>query len=87
MTAKKTPKKPKPLTKVQQLERQVSILESAVYQAYNDYEEIFALIRVFRSYAKSDDYSKYLANDYLMAITTNLIANQTNMMECAGLEY
>ncbi len=50
MTAKKTPKKPKPLTKVQQLERQVSILESAVYQAYNDYEEIFALIRVFRIY-------------------------------------
>jgi len=87
MTAKKTPKKPKPLTKVQQLERQVSILESAVYQAYNDYEEIFALIRVFRSYAKSDDYSKYLANDYLMAITTNLIANQTNMMDCANLEY
>ena len=87
MTTKKTPKKPKPLTKVQQLERQVSILESAVYQAYNDYEEIFALIRVFRSYAKSDDYSKYLANDYLMAITTNLIANQTNMMDCAGLEY
>ena len=87
MTAKKTPKKPKPLTKVQQLERQVSILESAVYQAYNDYEEIFALIRVFRSYAKSDDYSKYLANDYLMAITTNLIANQTNMMDYAGLEY
>ncbi len=87
MTAKKTPKKPKPLTKVQQLERKVSILESAVYQAYNDYEELFALIRVFRSYAKSDDYSKYLANDYLMAITTNLIANQTNMMDCAGLEY
>ncbi len=80
-------KKPKPLTKVQQLERKVSILESAVYQAYNDYEELFALIRVFRSYAKSDDYSKYLANDYLMAITTNLIANQTNMMDCAGLEY
>jgi len=87
MTAKKTPKKPKPLTKVQQLERKVSILESAVYQAYNDYEELFALIRVFRSYSKSEDYSKYLANDYLMAITTNLIANQTNMMDYAGLEY
>jgi hypothetical protein len=87
MTAKKTPKKPKPLTKVQQLERQVSILESAIYQAYNDYDEIFALIRVFRSYAKSEDYSKYLADDYLMAIITNIISNQTTMMDCAGLEY
>jgi hypothetical protein len=80
-------KKPKPLTKVQQLERKVSILESAVYQAYNDYEELFALIRVFRSYSKSEDYSKYLADDYLMAVTTNIFANQTNMMDCAGLEY
>ena len=53
-----TVKKPKPLTKVQQLERQISILESAIYQSYNNYEEIFALIRVFRSYAKSEDYSK-----------------------------
>lgn len=87
MNAKKTPKKPKPLTKVQQLERKVSILESAVYQAYNDYEELFALIRVFRSYSKSEDYSKYLADDYLMAVTTNIFANQTNMMDYAGLEH
>jgi len=87
MIAKKTPKKPKQLTKVQQLERKISILESAVYQAYNDYEELFALIRVFRSYSKSEDYSKYLADDYLMAVTTNIFANQTNMMDCAGLEY
>jgi hypothetical protein len=87
MTTKKTSLKPKPLTKVQQLERQISILESAIYQSYNNYEEIFALIRVFRSYAKSEDYSKYLADDYLMAIITNIISNQTTMMDCAGLEY
>lgn len=79
--------KPKPLTKVQELERKINILESAIYQAYNDYDEIFALVRVFRSYAKSEDYSKYLADDYLMAITSNLISNQTLMMDCAGLEY
>ena len=87
MTTKKTSLKPKPLTKVQQLERQISILESAIYQSYNNYEEIFALIRVFRSYAKSEYYSKYLADDYLMAIITNIISNQTTMMDCAGLEY
>jgi hypothetical protein len=87
MTTKKNPAKPKPLTKVQELERKVSILESALYQGYNDYEDLFALIRVFRTYQKSEDYSKYLADDYLSAIVTNIIANQSNMMDCAGLEY
>jgi len=77
----------KKLTKVEELERKISILESALYQAYNDYEALFAMIRVFRTYAKSEDYSKYLADDYFMAIITNLIANQTNMMDCAGLEF
>lgn len=87
MTTKKTPAKPKPLTKVQELERRICILESALYQAYNDFDEVYALVRVFRDYSKTENYSKYLADDYLKAITTNLIQNQTMMMDCAGLEY
>lgn len=88
MTIKKTPvKKVKPLTKLEQLERKVSILESTIYQAYHDQDEIFAMIRVFRTYAKSDDYSKYLTDDYLSAIITNIIAAQGLMMDSAGLEY
>jgi hypothetical protein len=87
MTAKKTPAKPKPLTKIQQLERRINILEGTIYQAYHDQDELFALIRVFKTYAKSDDYSKYLVDDYFSAIITNIIANQGLMMDSASLEY
>jgi hypothetical protein len=79
--------KTKPLTKVQELERRISILESTIYQAYHDQDEIFAMIRVFRTYVKSDDFSKYLTDDYLSAIITNIIASQGLMMDSASLEY
>jgi hypothetical protein len=45
------------------------------------------MIRVFRTYAKSDDFSKYLTDDYLSAIITNIIASQGLMMDSASLEY
>jgi hypothetical protein len=86
-TKKVAVKKPKPLTKVQELERRISILEGTIYQAYHDQDELFAMIRVFRTYAKSDDYSKYLTDDYLTAIITNIIAAQGLMMDSASLEY
>ena len=89
MTTKKTTKitKPKPLTKVQELERRINILEGTIYQAYHDQDELFAMVRLFRTYVKSDDYSKYLTDDYLSAIITNIIANQGLMMDSASLEY
>jgi len=88
MVIKKTAvKKIKPLTKVQELERRINILEGTIYQAYHDQDEVFAMIRVFRTYAKSDDYSKYLTDDYLSAIITNIIAAQGLMMDSASLEY
>jgi len=87
MATKKTPAKLKPLTKVQQLERRISILESTIYQAYHDQDELFALIRVFKHYAKSDEYSKYLVDDYFSAIITNIVASQGLMMDSASLEY
>jgi hypothetical protein len=88
MATKKTVlKKQKPLTKIQQLERRINILEGTIYQAYHDQDEIFAMIRVFRTYAKSDDFSKYLTDDYLTAIITNIISNQSLMMDSASLEY
>jgi hypothetical protein len=86
-TKKPAIKKPKPLTKIQELERKICILEGTIYQAYHDQDEIFAMIRVFRTYAKSDDYSKYLTDDYLSAIITNVVAAQGLMMDSASLEY
>jgi hypothetical protein len=88
MATKKTPvKTPKPLTKIQQLERRINILEGTIYQAYHDQDEIFSMIRIFKTYCKSDEFSKYMTDDYLSAMITNIIASQGLMMDSASLEY
>jgi hypothetical protein len=79
--------KPKPLTKVQELERKVSILESALYQAYNDQDEVFGLMYLIINEAESPEPNKYQLRKALQGLRTLLIANQCNMMDYAGLEY
>jgi hypothetical protein len=86
MTTKKTTKL-KPLTKVQELERKVSIAESALYQAYNDQDEVFGLLYLIINEAESPDPNKYQLRKALQGLRTLLIANQCNMMDYAGLEY
>jgi hypothetical protein len=86
MATKKTPAKPKPLTKVQELERRINILEGTIYQAYNDQDELFAMIRIFKTYCKSEEFNKYTVNDYLSAMITNIVASQGLMMDSASLE-
>jgi hypothetical protein len=88
MTAKKTViKKPKPLTKMQELERKVSILESAVWQAYQDQDEVFGLLYLIINEAESPEPNKYQLRKSLQGVRTLLITNQSNMMDYAGLEY
>lgn len=88
MTAKKTTvKKQKPLTKLQELERKVSILESAAYQAYNDQDEVFGLLYLIINEAESPEPNRYQLRKALQGLRTLLIANQCNMMDYAGLEY
>jgi hypothetical protein len=88
MTAKKTViKKPKPLTKMQELERKVSILESAVWQAYQDQDEVFGLLYLIINEAESPEPNKYQLRKALQGVRTLLITNQSNMMDYAGLEY
>jgi hypothetical protein len=87
MATKKTPVKPKPLTKLQELERKVSILESAAYQAYNDQDEVFGLLYLIINEAEKPEPNKYQLRQALQAFRTLLIANQCNMMDYAGLEY
>jgi hypothetical protein len=87
MTTKKTPAKPKPLTKIEELERKVSILESAVWQAYNDQDEVFGMLYLIINEAESLEPNKYQLRKALQGLRTLLIANQCNMMDYAGLEY
>ena len=77
----------KPLTKLQELDRKVSILESALYQAYNDQDEVFGLMYLIINEAESPDPNKYQLRKALQGLRTLLIANQCNMMDYAGLEY
>lgn len=78
---------PKKLTKVQELERTISILESALYQAYQDQDEVFGLLYLIINEAESPEPNKYQLRKSLQGLRTLLIANQYNMMDCAGLEY
>ena len=87
MATKKTPAKPKPLTKLQELERKVSILECAAYQAYEDQDEVFGLLYLIINEAESPEPNKYQLRKALQGLRTLLLANQTNMMDYAGLEY
>jgi hypothetical protein len=83
MTVKKT----KPLTALQQAERKASNLEYAIYDTYNNFDELFALLRLYKDYIESDNYNKYTAKHALNGIFTNAISMQTGLMDQAGLEY
>jgi len=87
MTAKKTTVKPKPLTKVQELERRIENLESAIWQHYSDSDEFFAQLNLLKIYVESQDFNKYVAKNYINSIFTTVIAHQGSMMDYAGLEY
>jgi hypothetical protein len=84
MTATKTTK---PLTKVEQLERQISNLEEAIYMAYNDTDELFGSLYLIVQELEKPDCNRYMVKSAVQALRSLLIANQGNMMDCAGLEY
>jgi len=86
MTTKKAPKT-KPLTKLEQAERKASNFEYAVYDTYNNFDELFALLRLYRDYIESPEYNKYTAKQALNGIFSNAINMQTSMMDQAGLEW
>jgi hypothetical protein len=78
---------PKKLTKVQELERTISIFESALYQTYQDQDEVFGLLYLIINEAESLEPNKYQLRKSLQGLRTLLIANQCSMMDYAGLEY
>jgi hypothetical protein len=86
MTAKKAPKA-KPLTALQQAERKAANMEYAIYDTYNNFDELFALLRLYKDFIESPNYNKYTAKNALNGIFTNAISMQTSLMDQAGLEY
>ena len=83
-TKKTTPKK---LTKIEELERKVSIIESAVFEAYNNQDEMLGLLYLIINEAEKPEPNRYQLRQSLQAFRTLLIANQVNMMDFAGLEF
>lgn len=72
---------------ISKLETQVAILESALYQAYDDYDEMFAILRYIIEDVEKEEFSKYQVRGALKSLRTLMITNQSIMMDCAGLEY
>jgi hypothetical protein len=88
MATKKTPvKNVKPLTKLQLAERKAQNLEWAIINAYNGFDELFALLRLVRGYSQTEEFNKYTAKYAINGIFTNAINIQTSMMDEAGLEW
>ena len=87
MTAKKTAPKAKPLTKIEQLEREVSILTSALYMQYDDFDEMHNLLACIIRSMETENASIYQTKYALKAFRSLIINSQSMMMDCAGLEY
>jgi hypothetical protein len=88
MATKKLPqKKVTPAEQIAKLEMNNAILEQALYMAYNDYDEMFAVLRYVLDDIDKPDFSKYQVRGALKALRSLMLANQTTMMDCAGLDY
>ena len=77
----------KKLTKLQTLERQVSILTSALYQNYNDVDDALGMLGLIIDEAEKPEPNRYRLRHALQAYRTLVIAQQSLTMDCAGLEY
>lgn len=64
-----------------------TILEYALYEAYEDYDNMFSLLRYIIEDMEKEDFSKYQIRNALKAMRTLMITNQSMMMDMAGLEY
>jgi hypothetical protein len=80
MTTKKTAAKTTQVSKE-------DIYAAALYQAYDDFDEMFAVLRYIIEDVEKPEFSKYQVRGALKSLRTLMIANQTMMMDCAGLEY
>jgi hypothetical protein len=59
----------------------------ALYEAYEDYDNMFSILQFILADMEKDDFSKYQIRNALKAMRTLMITNQCAMMDMAGLEY
>ena len=77
----------KKLTKQQEAERTISILQSALYQNYNDTDDALGMLGLIIDEAEKPEPNRYRLRHALQAYRTLVIAQQSLTMDCAGLEY
>ena len=82
---KKDPK----MTYEEFLEHRTSILESAIYQTYNDMDEVQGIIWLLRNELEKPhaEVNMYHARNALNAIFTLSIKQQCDLMDLSDLEY
>jgi hypothetical protein len=86
-TNKTTETAPKPKkTKFKPMPRE-AILEYALYEAYEDYDNMFSVLQYIMSDLEKKPFNEYQIRNALKAIRTLMITNQCAMMDMAGLEY
>ena len=86
-TTKITEAAPKPKkTKFKPMPRE-AILEYALYEAYEDYDNMFSVLQYIMSDLEKKPFNEYQIRNALKAIRTLMITNQCAMMDMAGLEY
>jgi hypothetical protein len=83
-TVKTTPKPKK--TKFKPMAKE-DIYAYALYEAYEDYDNMFSILQFILADMEKDDFSKYQIRNALKAMRTLMITNQCAMMDMAGLEY
>jgi hypothetical protein len=64
-----------------------AILEYALYEAYEDYDNMFSVLQYIMSDLEKKPFNEYQIRNALKAIRTLMITNQCAMMDMAGLEY
>jgi hypothetical protein len=78
---------PKKLTKLQELDRQVAILTNALYMAYDDGDEAQGVLYLILEELEKPEINRYHLKRAAKGLRSLLIANQSLMMDCAGLDY
>lgn len=61
-------------------------MEPAIWQAYNQLNEVFSLLVMAREYAKTKDASLFTVSNGIDGIFTSLINIQQDLLDNAGLE-
>lgn len=72
-----------------QLQAEIEKLEKmrpAIYQAYNQLDEVFSLLVMAREYAKSDGANNYTIANGIDGIFTSLINIQNDLINNSGIE-